>query len=98
MKKTLKLFVVVVVVILNTNLLDLSVIEKSFTLSLIQLCLFFFLWSYQEDHSVESIYIVGYWLLMFLVSFLCISTEPIKINVFIRRFLESHPVKRKQLT
>ena len=44
------------------------------------------LWSYQEDHSVESIYIAGYWLLVFLVSFLCISTEPIKINVFIRRF------------
>ena len=96
MKKTLKLFIIII--ILNTNFLGLSVIEQSFTLSLIPLCLFYFLWSYQEDHSEESIYIVGYWLLMFLVSFLCISTEPIKISVIIRRFLESHPVKRKQLT
>lgn len=55
------------------------------------------LWSYQ-DHSVESIHTTGYWLLMFLVSFLCTSTEPVKINAFIRRFLEPHPVGKRQLT
>lgn len=40
------------------------------------------LWSYQEDHFGESIHIAGYWVLMCLVSFLCISTEPVKINAF----------------
>ena len=39
--------------------------------------------TYQEDHSEESNQTVLYWILMCLVSFLCIATKPVEDNAFI---------------
>lgn len=39
--------------------------------------------SYQEDHSGVSSHRVVYWLLMWLVSFLCISIKPVEDSVHI---------------